>query len=218
MNVKKLQALFFDFDGVLIDSNFIKNEAFRVLFQPYGDHVVSEVIAHHQQHGGISRVEKIRYAFEKIMRRSLTEDMLQQLATQYSQLVAEKVTAAPWIAGAKSFLDEIQGRVPLFVISGTPQEELQTIIRQRNMAHYFLAVMGSPVHKPDHIKVLQQRYNFNLQNCLFIGDAHTDHQTALTCNIPFIGIQGDYIFPDYVTVLPDCTSLKAAISGIFHSF
>jgi len=214
--MKKLQALFFDFDGVLVDSNRIKNEAYRILFKPYGEHVVSEIIAYHQQHGGISRVEKIQYAFEKIMQSPLHQEMLKHLAAQYAELVATKVAGAPWITGAKEFLDEMMGRVPLFVISGTPEGELQTIIQQRGMTHYFLEVLGSPIHKADHIHTLQQRYAFNPVDSLFIGDAHTDLQAALAHNMSFIGIQGDYSFPEHVPVLPDCTSLKNEIAKRFR--
>jgi len=213
--MKKLQALFFDFDGVLVDSNLIKKEAFRILFESYGNSVVSEIITYHQQHGGISRIEKIQYAFEQIIRCPLDEEILQRLASQYSELVAEKVTNAPWIAGAKDFLDEMKGIVPIFVISGTPEEELQTIIRQRGMTKYFQEMLGSPIHKYEHLITLQLRYNLDLQDCLFIGDAYTDLQAALSHSIPFIGIQGDYAFPDHITVLSDCTSLKREISTRF---
>lgn len=215
MKQEKLQAIFFDFDGVLVDSNRIKNEAFRTLFSHYGEQIVNQILNYHQQHGGISRVEKIRYAFEFFLRTPLAPGVLDQMASDYSDLVATKVAHASWICGAKQFLDQMKGKVPLFIISGTPQQELQQIVTRRKMQHYFHEVLGSPVHKPDHIRTLIHRYSLNPQNCVFIGDAHTDHHAATLTEVPFIGIQGDYTFPESVTVLPDCTSLKTAVSELF---
>lgn len=214
MDIRTLQAIFFDFDGVLVDSNHLKNEAFRTLFKEYDDDVVEAVLAYHRQHGGVSRVEKIRYAFKNILRLPLPEVTLQQWATAYSNLVVEQVVQAPQIAGAHAFLCEVVDAVPLFVISGTPQNELRDIIRRRDMAHFFTAICGSPDTKYTHIRQLQTAYKLESSRCVFIGDAFTDYDAAVTNGLHFIGIQGDYDFPPGVTVLPDCTLLKEAITQV----
>ncbi len=70
---QKLQALFFDFDGVIVDSNSTKTAAFRALFKDYKEQVIAEIVAYHRRHGGISRVEKIRYAHQHIIKQPLTD-------------------------------------------------------------------------------------------------------------------------------------------------
>jgi len=215
MKKNQLQALFFDFDGVLVDSNTIKSEAFQILFRNYDQAVVDQVIAYHQQHGGISRVEKIRHFFSDILHLPVNENLVQQKADEYSRLVVDKVISAPWIAGARSFLELVPDRIPIFVISGTPQNELQMIVNKRKSGHYFREVLGSPIKKPEHIGDLQKRYRLNLHACLFVGDAYTDYHAASLYNMPFLGIQGEYAFPDHVTVLDDCNGLHRAISTHF---
>lgn len=207
MTTQNTQAVFFDFDGVLVDSTAIKTEAFRQLFQAYGKGVVRQVITHHQQHGGISRVEKIRHIHQHVLGRSLREQEVAEWAARYSSLVVEQVVACRWIAGAEKFLQEMSGSIPLFVISGTPEEELVEIVQRRGMDRYFKAIHGSPVRKPEHVRNLLDRYCLDPAHCLFVGDAMTDYLAARETGVPFIGIQGEVPFPEDTEVLPDCRQL-----------
>lgn len=209
------QAIFFDFDGVLVDSNKIKVQAFYDLFNAFDDTVADEIVKYHQQHGGISRVVKIQYAFDTIIQQPLTTTQLNDLAQTYSELVVDQVIQANWIAGAEEFLTLMHGRVPIFLISGTPQGELIRVVQARKMAYFFDDILGSPVKKPIHINTLLTKHQLQAQSCVFIGDASTDYHAAKQHQMPFIGIQGDYTFPPEVVVLQDCTNLKEEISQIF---
>jgi beta-phosphoglucomutase-like phosphatase (HAD superfamily) len=61
-----IKAIIFDLDGVLIESAEIKTDAFRMLFADYPDRL-PEIIAYHQRNAGISRYNKFRYFYEKIL-------------------------------------------------------------------------------------------------------------------------------------------------------
>jgi hypothetical protein len=54
------QTVFFDFDGVIVESTEIKTRAFRKLYSEYVD-VLDDVVAYHGAHEGTSRLEKIFY-------------------------------------------------------------------------------------------------------------------------------------------------------------
>lgn len=211
MITKENAALFFDFDGVILDSVGIKTTPFVELFQPYGEKVLSQVLEYHRVHGGISRVDKIKFAHEHFVGSPLSESELAAWGNRYSQLLADKVVAADWIPGAREFLEEVSGDIPIFVISGTPEAELQWLIKQREMTGYFKEMRGSPTRKPEHIRDLVAHYRLNPDNCIFIGDALTDYHAARETGLRFIGIQGDIEFPEGTTVLPDCRSLKETI-------
>ena len=58
-----LKAIFFDFDGVLVESVDIKTRAFSKLFEREGEDVVKKVIDYHIDNGGVSRYEKFRYIY-----------------------------------------------------------------------------------------------------------------------------------------------------------
>jgi HAD superfamily hydrolase (TIGR01549 family) len=210
-----LQAVFFDFDGVIVDSNRIKTEAFRTLFKDYDQATVAKVVAYHQRHGGISRVEKIRYVHEHFLNQPLTGEELDRWAGEFSQLVVEKVVGAAWIDGAKEFLESSQAAWPMFLISGTPEDELRHIVERRKISGYFQAILGSPVGKPYHIRHLLADYRLNPSHCIFVGDALTDFNAARETGLHFIGIRGEVAFPEGTTVLPDCRGLRQAIAAHF---
>lgn len=212
----QLRALFFDFDGVIVDSVPTKTEAFRTLFIDYPPDVIQKVLSHHRQHGGISRVEKIANAHAEYIGSPLTGGELELWAGRYSKLVVESVVAENWIKGAKEFLDSVHNS-PLksFVISGTPESELNYILERRGISDYFHERLGSPVKKPKHIRNLIEKYHLEPAECLFIGDAYTDYDAAMETGLHFIGIQGDVIFPDGTIVLDDCSGLQSSIKEIF---
>lgn len=214
MNHQFPKALFFDFDGVLADSVGIKTDAFKVLFREYGDEVVGKVIEHHRLHGGISRVEKIRNAFEEIMNIPISTEEHSRLSLQYSKMVIDKVISADWIPGAQIFLEKYHTTLRTFVISGTPEDELELVLKKRDMDHYFDEILGSPTKKPMHIKNLLARYNLIPQQCVFIGDALTDFDAAAETGLHFIGIQGDVDFVPGTVVLQDCTELAEALLSL----
>ncbi|MCG8617521.1 MAG: HAD-IA family hydrolase [Desulfobacterales bacterium] len=216
--IQSIQALFFDFDGVLVDSIRTKKRAFEILFKDFSDEIVNAVVLHHALHGGISRVEKIRHAHENIIKDPLTEKEVMEWADRYSDLVVQDVIRAAWIKGAKDFLDAYASKQPVFMISGTPEPELKYIVAQRKIGHYFKEVLGSPVKKPEHIRKLLEKYSLAPKQCVFIGDALTDYNAALETGLQFIGIQGDINFPDTVKPLPDCQGLENAIKKICPAF
>nr|WP_321401697.1 HAD hydrolase-like protein [uncultured Desulfobacter sp.] len=216
--IQSIEALFFDFDGVIVDSTRTKKKAFEILFKDFPDEIVNAVVHYHTLHGGISRVEKIRHAHEKIIKAPLTEAQVMEWADRYSDLVVQDVICAPWINGAKDFLDVYASKFPVFMVSGTPEPELKHIVEQRNIGHYFKEILGSPVKKPEHIRSLLEKYGFRAKQCVFIGDALTDYNAALETGLHFIGIQGDVTFPDTVKPLTDCQGLESVVKKICPVF
>ena len=210
-------GVFLDFDGVILDSVDIKTRAFKELFKEYEDQVVRQVMDYHRLHGGISRVEKIRHAHAEFIGNPLSEAALAEWSARFSDLVVEKVVAAPWIPGAREFLEQAHRDLPLFVVSGTPEEELAEVIRRRDMTYYFTEICGSPAKKPEHVNRVIERYGLDRELCFFVGDAFTDFDTAQETGLNFIGIQGDVEFPKDTIVLEDCRELKRAIIAILTS-
>ncbi len=180
-------AIFFDFDGVLVESTDIKIRAFRRLYQDHGDEVVEAVVAHHVHHGGVSRRKKIRYCHKQLLGIRLTESELDDLARQFSNLVVSEVVACDDVPGSKALLDRLTGHVPLFVISGTPHEELVHIVEHRGMPGHFVEVRGSPPSKVPHIRELLDRHGLKAERVLFVGDAMTDYNAATNCGLAFLG-------------------------------
>lgn len=185
-----LRALIFDFDDVLVESAGIKTSAFVRLFAAEGPEVVQRIVAYHRAHGGVSRFEKFRTIYRDILRRPLDTETFQRFCDQFADLIVEAIIAAPWVEGAEAFLDAHRGRYRFFVVSGTPEEELRTIVQRRQMAHYFDGVYGSPTPKEILLRQVLARQHLQPTEVLFIGDAATDWLTAQTLGLPFLWRQG----------------------------
>jgi len=188
----KWQAVFFDFDGVILDSVDVKTQAFATMFRQYGPEVEKAVLEYHLAHGGVSRFKKFEYYYNHLLKIPITDDILNDLGRQFNQLVLEGVLAAPFIDGALETLVQIKElAIPAFVVSGTPHEEMQLIIEKRNLSQYFLEVHGSPRKKQDIVQDIENRHSLRMEDCLFIGDAATDFEAAQHCGTSFLGIVKD---------------------------
>jgi phosphoglycolate phosphatase-like HAD superfamily hydrolase len=208
--MRAYDAVFFDFDGVLAESSDIKTLAFVEMYKDYGPEVVEQAVAHHLEHGGISRRQKIRHCHRTLLGIEVTSDEMAVLGRRFSALVEEAVVAADWVAGARAFLDAHCGRLPMFVISGTPEEELLRITARRGMDGYFVAVRGSPPVKEPIIEELLAEHALARERVLFVGDTMTDYRAAAATGLPFLGRVPpgeDSPFPDGTPTVPDLTFL-----------
>ena len=183
------QAVFFDFDGVIVDSVPAKGKAFADLFRDYGPKIEKKVVEYHYANGGVSREEKFKYYYRELIKQSLTEEKLTQLCRQFSGLVLEKVISASYLDGVLESLDKLKKReIPAFIVSGTPQVEIRLIVKERKLEKYFHGVYGSPEKKADIITEILNTESFNPRNCLFIGDSMSDYEGAQIANVNFLGI------------------------------
>lgn len=183
------QAVFFDFDGVILDSVDVKTKAFAKMFRHYGPEVERAVVDYHLANGGVSRFEKFEYYYEHILQKNISHETLEALGRQFEQLALEGVLATPFIDGAMDTLKHLkQHGIPVFVVSGTPDEEIKLIVEKRHLDHYFVEVHGSPRKKAEIVLGISSRYAYRLEECLFIGDATTDYEAAQTCRTKFLGI------------------------------
>jgi len=205
-----LAAVFFDFDGVLAESLDIKIRAFTELYKEHGPEILERVLAHHRAHGGVSRIQKIRHCHREMLGIRLEPEELMALGRRFSGLVVEAVVASAWVDGARELLDGLVGRLPLFVVSGTPEPELHDIVTRRGMDGYFVAVRGSPPDKITVIRDLLDAHDLAAERVLFVGDAMTDHDAAQATGLRFIGRvpPGEASpFPPSTVTVPDLTAL-----------
>ena len=186
------EAVFFDFDGVILDSVDVKTKAFAKMFRQYGPKVEKRVVEYHLNNGGVSRFDKFRYYYEEILNRPVDEEIIKSLSKQFSNLVVKGVLASPFIPGAKESLDCLKKKaIPCYIVSATPYEEINLIVEKKELKGYFKEVHGSPRKKWEICREIITKENYNPQNCLFIGDAMSDYEAAQKNGIYFLGIVGN---------------------------
>ena len=181
-----IRAIAFDFDGVLVESADVKTCAYIRLFEEYGRGTVSKIVDYHMKNGGVSRFVKFRTIYDEILKQPLSEDKFKSLSEQFSSIVVDEVVAAPWVEGVQEFLEKNKNRYLYFVVSGTPQKELESIIQRRRMSQYFCEVLGSPKDKVALFREVLPRLNLIPKETVFVGDAETDWNAAKTVGLHFL--------------------------------
>jgi HAD superfamily hydrolase (TIGR01549 family) len=207
--MKHAVAVIFDFDGVLVESVDVKTQAFADMYAEYGPEIVEKVVAYHLMHGGIPRFEKFRYWHRTFLDKEISPEEVQKLGSEFSLIVKETVIKAPWVPGAYDFLAAHHQHLPLFIASGTPDEEMREIVERRNMARYFVAVQGSPASKVEIINTFCIAHGFDRDRVLMVGDSWTDYEGALASGVRFVGRISDAAvnFPSNVPVIIDLKEL-----------
>jgi HAD superfamily hydrolase (TIGR01549 family) len=186
-SIHNYQAILFDFDGVLAECMDVKTEAFAQLFEEFGNDIVKKVVNHHIENGGISRYKKIQYYYSDFLNKEISKDKVNQIAQKFSDLVVKKVIESDWVKGAKEFLEKYISKLDFYVVSGTPQEELDLIIKKRDMGKYFKEIYGSPKTKAEIANIIIEESNYDKKKVLYIGDSLSDYKNAMEANIQFLG-------------------------------
>lgn len=181
-----LRAVVLDFDGVIVESLDVKAEAFAILFADHPKHVEA-IVRLHRENGGMSRYEKFRIIYRDYLRQPLDPATMDALDLRFSSLVRDRVIAAPFVPGALEFLQLMSGRIPLYVVSATPQVEIEAIIGARRLGVFFKAVYGSPTPKGEWLTRIAVREGGDPRSIVFVGDGRADLEGARQAGMRFIG-------------------------------
>lgn len=209
-----LDAVIFDFDGVIVESMDIKTSAFRRIFSDRVD-AQEAIAALHLQHEGVDRLTKIEMICAEILHEPLSAAQKAALAQRFSEAVIDEVISCPLVDGALALLERWHGLLPMAVASGTPEPELQQIVRRRELDKFFCAVRGSPPGKSQLVGDLLSENGWHTDRVLLIGDAMTDYRAAADHGLRFIGrvARGrSNRFPARTIVVEDMTGIERAIA------
>ena len=197
MNIKNI---FFDFDGVIAESVSAKTDAFEEMYLPYGKDIASKVVDYHKLHGGVSRYEKFKYFHKEFLNKVINQEKVDELATQFSNIVLDKVINSDEVLGANYFIEKYHTKLQFWVITGTPTTEIELIAEKRKLTSFFIGLHGSPNNKRYWTENLIKKYNLKRDEIIFLGDATTDMDAADFSKTHFALRENDEnkeIFKDY---------------------
>lgn len=180
-----IKAIIFDFDGVILESADIKTVAFLELFSHRPD-LQPAILRYHLDNLGLSRYDKFAWIYSELLDRPFTAEIREQMGRDFSALVLQKVMASPFVPGALEAIQTLYLKIPLFVASGTPQEELDLIVDRRDLKRYFKEIWGTPHKKPEIIRCILSNYGLAPHETLMVGDGASDYKAAVETNLHFI--------------------------------
>ena len=124
---------------------------------------------------------------QNILNEKLSEEKFDYLCSEFSKLVYHRVIGCKYVEGAKDFLNKYHDRIPFFIVSGTPHNEIHSLTKARWIFKYFKGIYGSPTTKSVWIKHIIEEQKMDPEKIVFVGDALSDYNAAKEHDIFFIG-------------------------------
>ncbi len=181
----------FDFDGVLVDSNEVKRDAFYRIFAAAGaagrsalERVLAADVAG-------DRFDIIRAVLERLQAPA-PQSVIHDYASRYNEICEEHAAVCPLIAGAAESLAELAPQLPLYVVSATPEAPLRRIIARRGWTGLFRGAYGRPGSKAEHIARVAARERLPGEAITVIGDGRRDLDAARALGCRFIGVRNRF--------------------------
>ncbi len=177
----------FDCDGVVLDSNIVKTEAYFRTAKNLGhtDIEAQALVDYHVKLGGISRYHKFEWYLREICKQPVTTQAVQILLDEFSKELEVGLMECA-IAEGLPALREATPNANWMILSGGDQLEIRTLFAKRELATYFDAgLFGSPDNK-DQV-LAREIASGNIQfPALFLGDAKYDYEAANRAGLDFV--------------------------------
>lgn len=193
-----IKNIIFDFDGVILDSVPTKTEGFKKLFQNFSTDEVNKLVLYHELNGGKSRYVKIKYFFNELLHKDISEQEILEYANKYSEITKEELTNPKYIIeDTLNFIKTNHKKYEMHIASGADEEDLKYICEKLDLTKYFLSINGSPKIKSEIVKdiLLDNRYDIN--ETILIGDSVNDFDSAKDNGIDFFAYNNQKLKSHY---------------------
>lgn len=183
-----IKTVLWDFDGVILDSMKVRDWGFKEIFKDFDQVLVGKLLEFHRKNGGLSRYVKIRYFFEKIIGKSVTEEEVLKYAIKFSTLMRNELTNSNnLILDSVNFIKSKHKEYNFHIVSGSDEEELKFLSKQLKIDQYFISIHGSPTPKNSLVANLLEYNNYNKLSTCLVGDSINDYEAAIANGITFFG-------------------------------
>jgi len=219
MDIENYQTLVFDCDGVVLNSNKVKTEAFYKTALPYGESSAQQLVDYHVANGGISRYKKFEWFLHEILQ-GINGPNLEQLLTNYAAEVRHGLLTCE-IASGLFELRKKTTHAKWLIISGGDQKELREIFSVRKLDSLFDGgIFGSPDSK-EIILAREISAKNILENALFIGDSKYDYESSTKFGLNFLFLKKWSEFKNYsdffekkcVLILDDICAMNGVLNN-----
>lgn len=180
----------FDCDGVILNSNHIKSEAFSVALEGESPSSVDKLVKYHKENGGVSRYKKFDFYFNFINPSEDPQKKINKALELFSKFVYNNLVECDYVPGVVSYINKLKDSGSLcYVNSGGDEEELKKIFKIRGIDHLFESIKGSPISKKSNNQTIMNSLDDNMKGA-FYGDSKLDYETAKEFSLDFFYISG----------------------------
>jgi len=212
--MNSIKLLILDFDGVIIESNDVKTNAFHHVFSRFPKYA-DEMMAFHYSNMSMSRFDKFNHLL-KLMGKNEDSLLNTDIAKEFSKYVLKEMMLVPLVKGAESFLQLVTSKLPVYLASVTPAEELDLILKKRGLDHWFINSYGCPPwNKPQAIQDILNKRKTKSKDALLIGDSAGDQRAAIATGVNFLARNSGLPFEE---PFPQTFSDLDEISKYFNTY
>ena len=182
-----IEAVIFDLDGVLIDSESAWDEVRREFVLERGgrwhDHTQRDMM-------GMSSVEWSRYIHDELGVDMPPAQISAEVARRLARLYRERL---PLVPGAHDVVERLAARWPLALASSSNRELIDLVLEAAHLAHYFGATVSSEevAHgkpAPDVYLEAARRLEIQPSRCAAIEDSHNGILSGAAAGMRVIAI------------------------------
>lgn len=186
-----IRALFFDFDGVIMDSMEQKCDSYCYALECYA-FSRDDVNALQHKFAGLPRTKVLPLIVHELTGEMISGQAVHEMLIRFAEHDEAARPLMRPIPGSLSFLQKIHAQYYTAIVTGTPQAVIEKTVRHHHLTPYFDDVYGGPQSKVEIVESLLAKHQLSRDESLFIGDGETDQDAAEVCGIPFVGFSGDY--------------------------
>jgi beta-phosphoglucomutase len=190
-----MRAVFFDFDGVLVDSEPLHYRALRESLLAEGITIDEDEYA--RTYVGYDDRETIRVALEIHARpssREHVESIIARKVAGFEALLAD----VPFFPGARALVEALARVVPIAIVSGARRDEIERIVTAGGLRERFTCIVGADdvrfnkPHPEPYLSALRhvqrQAKDVRASDCLVIEDSMPGVAAGLAAGMKVLAV------------------------------
>jgi HAD superfamily hydrolase (TIGR01509 family) len=201
---RALQAIVFDFDGVIANSEPLHLKAFQQMLAEYGIQLpASEYYAHYLGYDDVGLVETLARDRNIPMNEARVATLVARKADHMRALLRSGSVLFP---GASEFIQAAAGVVPIAIASGALRHEIDEIVEAAGLAPLFATIVASgdtreskPSPAPYQLafeRLRQQAGDLDPRRTVAIEDSRWGLESARGAGLRLVGVTSSYAAPE----------------------
>ena len=197
-----LQAVIFDFDGVITDSEVLHLRSFNKVLAQYGIRI--EIKDYYRDYLGLTDADLFNEMVNKGLLKidgTKIENLLKQKKQTFEKLAK---TEGKIIEGVRDFLQMLsQNNIKIAICSGALLVEIELILQEANLRSFFEVIIAADHIKkgkqnPEGFLLTLQKLNEKSQtqipadNCVVVEDSHWGLEAAVAAKMHTIAVTNSY--------------------------